>query len=134
MEGLNVLYSNVDTMTWEKHLELCTMAYQSNVDIIALVEIFPKARTNRETIAPLLRINGYSSLILSDKLCNKRGIAIIYKSHLKLVRLEDQQMEEHIKFKFIYHNEDMVFFIIYRSPSFNNKKNLLLFKAVFFIW
>ena len=83
---LNILYTNADVLTVNKLCELETLIDQSNYDIIAITEIFPKHSYFDKTIKEKYIIKGYNQFFANE---TERGTAIYVKSNLKASEVEN---------------------------------------------
>ena len=118
IEGINILYSNVDSLS-NKIDELKTYIDLYKSDIILLTETLPKNPSNQ--YENVFNIEGFSSF--ED--ITGRGVCIFYKEHLNVTILNkiNDMYHPSIFMNIKYVNKSFNIGLVYRSPNNDFKEN-----------
>jgi len=81
----HVIYANLDNSLLSKYEELCTLAHDQNLDVMAFTEIKPKKGSIPSTT--ILDIQGYTCYISDLDAENTRGVCIYVTDRLKSTQL-----------------------------------------------
>ena len=129
---MRVFYANVDVFNETKRIELYNYIFTENIQIVALVEVFPKCSFDLEIYKKLLIIEGFETVWPENLNILNRGIVFLVKKGIFFEIEKFSCFNESLALRFNFSGKLYRIGLIYRSPSNPDFDGLTAFTREFF--